>query len=173
MMTTLQQNFKQYFNILRILHLSLLATVVAFGVAVQFVLLPTGSFGSIENSGLYVNLAAGYMVFAIAIGYWLFGNQMKNAKAGNNLSDKLHTYRSASIIRWALLEGAALAALVFYLLCGSVVLLAVAGISLVVFLLLHPNVMRLKIDLDLSPAELARLDDPQDLVVQSPFIKRF
>lgn len=172
-MTNLEQNFKQYFNILRILHLSLLATVVAFGVVIQVVLLPTGNFGSIENSSLYVNLGAGYMIFAIAIGYWLFGNQMKNAKASNNLNDKLHTYRSASIIRWALLEGAVLVALIFYLLSGSVVLLAVAGISLVAFLLLHPNVMRLKIDLDLTQAELGRLDNPKELVVQSPFIKRF
>lgn len=172
-MSTLQHNFKQYFSILRILHLALCAAVVAFGTVVHFVILPVQGVEAGTNSGLYVNLSAGYMVFAISIGYWLFGSQMKTAKAASNLSDKLNTYRSANIIRWALLEGAGLVALVFYLLSGNVILLAIAGIALLVLGLLHPNVMRLKVDLDLSQTELDRLDDPQDLVVQSPLVKRF
>lgn len=172
-MSTLQQNFKQYFNILRILHLSLCFAVVAFGGIVYFVILPIQGAETGGNSGLYVNLSAGYMVFAISIGYWLFGKQMKTAKTAASLSDKLNTYRSANIIRWALLEGATLVALAFYLLSSNVILLAIAGIAFLVLGLLHPNVMRLKVDLDLSQTELDRLDDPQDLVVQSPLIKRF
>lgn len=172
-MSMLQQNFKQYFNILRILHLALSAAVIVFGVVAHFVLLPIQGAEAGTNSALYVNLSAGYMVFAISIGYWLFGNQMKTAKAANNLSDKLNAYRSANIIRWALLEGAALMALVFYFVSGNILLIAIAGVALLLLGLLHPNVMRLKVDLDLSQTELDRLDDPQDLVVQSPLIKRF
>lgn len=172
-MSTLQHNFKQYFTMLRILHLALNVAVIAFGVVAHFVLLPIQGAEAVTNTSLYVNLSAGYMIFAISIGYWLFGSQMKTAKAASNLSDKLNTYRSANIIRWALLEGAALVALVFYLLSGNVILLAIAGISLLILGLLHPNVMRLKVDLDLSQTELDRLDDPQDLVVQSSLIKRF
>lgn len=172
-MSTLQQNFKQYFNILRILHLSLCFAVVAFGGIVYFVILPIQGAETGGNSGLYVNLSAGYMVIAISIGYWLFGKQMKTAKTAASLSDKLNAYRSANIIRWALLEGATLIPLVFHLLSSNVILLAIAGIAFLVLGLLHPNVMRLKVDLDLSQTELDRLDDPQDLVVQSPLIKRF
>lgn len=173
-MSNLQHNFKQYFNILRILHLALLAGVIGFGTVVHFVLLPMPDFEPEGfNSSLYVNLSAGYLVFAISLGYWLFGQQMKTAKAATDLGDKLNAYRSSSIIRWALLEGAALMSLVFYLLSGNVILLAIAGVALLVLLLLHPNAMRLKVDLDLSQVELDRLDDPQDLMVQSTLVKRF
>lgn len=137
---------------------------MAFGVVAHFVFLPTQGVEAGGNSSLYVNLSAGYLVVAISIGYWLFGNQMKTAKTAVSLSDKLNTYRSANLIRWALLEGAALMALAFYLLSGNVILLAIAGIAFLVLGLLHPNVMRLKVDLDLSQTDLDRLDDPQDLV---------
>lgn len=160
----MQQNFKQYFNVLRILHLALCTAVMSFGVVVHFVILPIQAVEAGDNSSLYVNLSAGYLVFAISVGYWLFGNQMKTAKTAASLSDKLNAYRSANLIRWALLEGAALMALAFYLLSGNVILLGIAGIAFLVLGLLPPNVMRLKVDLDLSQADLDRLNDPQDLV---------
>lgn len=172
-MSTLQQNFKQYFNVLRILHLAMSVAVVVFGMVVHFVILPIQDIDAGNNSTLYVNLSAAYLVVAISIGYWLFGNQMKKAKESTSLSDKLNTYRSACIIRWALLEGAALVALVFYLLSGNLVLLALAGIGVLVLALSHPNEMRLKVSLDLNQAELDRLNDPGDQVAQSPLVKRF
>lgn len=169
----MQQNFKQYFNILRILHLALNAAVIAFAVVIHFVMLPSSGLKPAGSSDLLVYIAAGYMTFAISLGYWLFGSQLKTAKAATSLSDKLNTYRSANIIRWALLEGAALMALVFYFVSGKILLVAIAGVALLLLGLLHPTQMRLKEDLDLSQTELDRLDDPQDLVVQPSLIKRF
>lgn len=172
-MSVLQSNFKQYFTVLRILHLALVAAIVVFGTVVQFVLLPLPDFQPNQNSALFVNLSAGYLVFAATIGYWLFGNQLKTAKKLKTLNDKLNAYRSASIIRFALLEGAALVAIVFYLLTGNIILLGIAGIGLLVLLLVHPNAMKLKDHLDLSQAELARLEDPTKPESSSTLIKRF
>ena len=172
-MSVLKYDFKQYLVALRILHLALVAAVVVFGAVVHFVLLPLPDFQPNQNSVLFVNLSAVYLVFAATIGYWLFGNQLKTAKKLKTLNDKLNAYRSASIVRFALLEGAALVAIVFYLLTGNIVLLGIAGIGLLVLLLAHPNPTKLKDHLDLSQAELARLEDPTKQVASSTLMKRF
>lgn len=109
----------------------------------------------------------------MAVSYWLFGLRVQAAKQQNSLSDKLNTYRAATIIRFALIEGALLLTVVFYLLTGNLVLLGIAGIGLVVLALLHPSSVKLKVDLDLSPTDLARLEDDSDMIIQLPRLKRF
>lgn len=172
-MSTTQQNFKQYFFILRILHLSMLGAVVVLGLVSHFVLIPAPDFKPNENGALFVNIAAVYLAIAVALSYWLFGLRVQAAKQQISLSDKLNTYRSATIIRFALIEGSALLVVVFYLLTANLVLLGIAGIGLVVLALHHPNPVKLKMDLDLSPVELARLEDDTDMVVQLPLVRKF
>lgn len=168
-----QQNFKQYFSILRLLHLSMMAAVFILGLIVHFVLVPAPDFILNENNALFVNIAAAYMAIAVALSYWLFGVRLNVAKQQTSLSDKLNAYRGATILRFALIEGAALLTVVFYLLTGNLVLLGIAGIGLVVMLLHHPNLVKLKMDLDLNPTDLARLEDDADMVVQLPRLRRF
>ncbi len=172
-MSTTQQNFKQYFFILRILHLSMLGAVVVLGLVSHFVLIPAPDFKPNENGALFVNIAAVYLALAVALSYWLFGLRVQAAKQQISLSDKLNTYRSATILRFALIEGSALLVVVFYLLTANLVLLGIAGIGLVVLALHHPNPVKLKMDLDLSPIELARLEDDTDMVVQLPLVRKF
>jgi hypothetical protein len=168
-----QQNFKQYFSILRLLHLAMTAAVVVFGFVAHFVLIPVQDLKPNDYAALFVNIAAVYLAIAVALSYWLFGVRLNVAKQQTSLSDKLNTYRAATILRFALIEGAALLTVVFYLLTGNLVLLGIAGIGLVVLLLHHPNLVKLKMDLDLSPADLARLEDDADMVVQLPRLRRF
>lgn len=172
-MSVIQYNFKQYLSVLRILHLALVAAVVVFGAVVYFVLLPLPDFQSEKNAGLFLCLSAGYNVFAAIIGQWLFSKQLNKVKSSMDLSDKLNIYRSASIIRWALLEGAILATLVFYLLSGNLVLLGIAGIIFWPLLFQYPNAMKVKTDLELSQTELALLEDPSKHVASSNLMKRF
>lgn len=173
MPANMQQNFKQYFFILRILHLSMMGAVVIFGLVTHFVLIPVPDFKPNENGALFVNISAAYLAIAVAVSYWLFGLRVQAAKQQTSLSDKLNTYRSATIIRFALIEGAVLLVVVFYLLTANVVLLGIAGIGLVVLALYHPNPAKLKMDLDLSPSEIARLEDDTDMVVQLPLVRKF
>lgn len=168
-----QQNFKQYFSILRLLHLSMMAAVIIFGLITHFVLIPVQDFKPNDYAALFINIAAVYLAIAVALSYWLFGLRVQAAKQQNSLSDKLNTYRAATIIRFALIEGALLLTVVFYLLTGNLVLLGIAGVGLVVLALLHPNPVKLKVDLDLSPTDLARLEDNADMIVQLPRLKRF
>jgi hypothetical protein len=167
-MSITQQNFKQYFSILRLLHLAMTAAVLILGLVAHFVLVPAPDFQPNENGTLFVNIAAAYLAIAVALSYWLFGLRLNVAKQQSSLSDKLNTYRAATILRFALIEGAALLTVVFYLLTGNLVLLGIAAIGLVVLSLHHPNPLKIKMDLDLSPTDLARLEDDTDMVVQLP-----
>jgi hypothetical protein len=58
--------------------------------------------------------------------------------------------RSASIIKFALIEGPTLASIVFYLLTANTVLIGIAGIGIVVMAINHPTAMKVKMDLELS-----------------------
>lgn len=151
----------------------MMLAVIIFGSITHFVLIPVPDFKPNDHAALFVNIAAVYLAIAVAISYWLFGIRLNVAKQQSSLSDKLNTYRSATIIRFALIEGALLLTVVFYLLTGNLVLLGIAGIGLVVLALLHPNPVKLKVDLDLSPTDLARLEDDADMTVQLPRLKRF
>ncbi|MGW9685709.1 MFS transporter [Flagellimonas sp. 2504JD1-5] len=46
-------------------------------------------------------------ISAIFLGNVLYKQQLKNVDRGLNMEDKIGTYQTASLIRWALLEGAA------------------------------------------------------------------
>lgn len=151
----------------------MMVAVIVFGLITHFVLIPVPDFKPNDHAALFVNIAAVYLAIAVAISYWLFGIRLNVAKQQSSLSDKLNTYRAATIIRFALIEGALLLTVVFYLLTGNLVLLGIAGIGLVVLALLHPNPVKLKVDLDLSPTDLARLEDDADMTVQLPRLKRF
>ena len=70
-------------------------------------------------------------VAAIFLGNLLFRQQLQNVDKNLNLEDQLGAYQTASIIRWALLEGAAF----FYSLCKTriyidwVILVVISGFS--------------------------------------------
>jgi hypothetical protein len=155
------QTFSEYFKGLRILHLALATGVSLFGLVVYFVLEPEPS----GDSALFVNLSAGLLATTTAMAYWLYPQRLKAIKTNATLSEKLQSYRSACIIKYALIEGSCLVALTFYLITGNVVLLGIAAIGLAILLLNGPQELKLKTELELSSSELAQLDDPNAKVV--------
>jgi len=66
------------------------------------------------------------------------------------LSKKLADYRSALIVRWALVEGPSFFAIVSYLLTGNYLLLGFAIILIAIFILIMPSSSKLDSDLELS-----------------------
>lgn len=160
-METTGQTFNQYLTALRILHGAMVMGLLMFMVIIHFVLQPEPE----GDSALFVNLMAGFLAICIALSYWLYGQRVAALKTEPNLSAKLEGYRSASIIKFALLEGPSLAALVFYLVSGNIVLLGIGALGAMVLAINHPTAMKIKTDLDLSPADNARVDNPNEVVM--------
>ena len=160
-METIKQTFNQYLTALRILHGAMVMGLLMFMVIIHFVLKPEQQ----DNSALFVNIMAGFLAICIALSYWLYGQRVAAVKTEPNLSAKLAGYRSASIIKFALLEGPSLAAMVFYMVSGNIVLLGIAALGTMVLAINHPTAIKIKTDLDLSPADPARVDNPNENVM--------
>ncbi len=81
-------------------------------------------------------------IMAILVGTSLFRTQLKKADKQLKIEDNLGVYQSASIIRWAILEGAAL--LILFLKPDFIII----GILVIIYLIsLRPTEDRIKRDL--------------------------
>jgi cobalamin synthase len=99
----------------------------------------------------FTGLIASLMVYRIRI------NQV-NRKA--TLGKKLYQYRSALIVRWAILESACYITILAYMFSGLRLLLAIVAFLMVYLIMLKPNLEKTIIDLDLDHKERALLMDP-------------
>lgn len=126
---------------LKIIHLA-----ICGGVLLAYILL--GQITSFEALKLPVidNDAIVFLIIpfaAFSVSHLLFKMQLKKANPKLTLEENLPVYQTASIIRWAILEGAAL---VLLILKKEFILF---GILLIVYLItIHPTEDRVKRDLN-------------------------
>ena len=149
-METSNQTFAQFLTALRTLHAAMVIGLILFLAIVHFVLQPDPAVLNEPNAAMFVNIAVGLLATCSAVGYWVFGQRLKMLHTAADLNQKLLDYRSASIIKFALIEGPTLASIVFYLLSGNIVLVGIAGIGIVVMAINHPTAMKVKMDLEIS-----------------------
>lgn len=103
-----------------------------------------------------------YLVPIVAVaGYFgsqlIFRNQVSAIKKTMPLEEKLKRYQSASIVKYALLEGPALLAIVAYNTSGNALPLVIA-VCLVLYLAVQrPNLQKLLDALPLTPDEIRNL----------------
>lgn len=105
----------------------------------------------------------GIVIIGIISSNGLFKTLIKSAKGKQNLSEKMAAYQTASIIRWAMLEGPSLFAIVCYLLTGNYKFLLMAGAVIAVFIMNKPSKDKLVQDLELNQSESIELDTPTSL----------
>ena len=149
-METSNQTFAQFLTALRTLHSAMVIGLILFLAIVHFVLQPDPAKLNEPNSALFVNIAVGLLVTCTVVGYWLFGQRLTILRTITDPNQKLLDYRSASIIKFALIQGSTLASIVFYLLSGNIVLIGIAGVGILVMAINHPTAMKVKMDLELS-----------------------
>lgn len=129
---------EQKIKSLQIIHLAICAALVF---AYLLIGKPTAEIFKVSidsDSAIYLVVP----VVAIVLGNVLFKSQLKQADPKKPLEENLGIYQSASIIRWALLEGAA-----FLILFIHPNLMAV-GFALIAYLIyLRPTKSRVETDL--------------------------
>jgi hypothetical protein len=81
---------------------------------------------------------------------YIFKLRLIALKDKTDLNAKFIDYRSALIVRWALLEGPSFFAIVSYLLTGNYFLLSLSMLIIIFFILIMPNKARLEADLELG-----------------------
>jgi hypothetical protein len=137
---------------LTIIFVALLLGQIAFFSVVHFLLKPKAPIDQQDDIFLYILPII--MVFALTTGGLFSKQRFIESRKMEDLNDKYKLYITTSIIRMALLEGANLTAIVFYLLGGNQVIAIMGLVGLLAFISLVPNKGRLQRELALTDQDL-------------------
>ncbi|WP_320816087.1 MFS transporter [Flavobacterium sp.] len=134
---------QQKLKTLKIIHLAICSGVLlAYVILGQITSLDALKLPTIDNDAI-IYLIIPFAAFSVS--NLLFKMQLKNANPKLTLEENLPVYQTASIIRWVILEGAAL---VLLILKKEFILF---GILLILYLItIHPTEDRIKRDLNKS-----------------------
>lgn len=155
-------NSRQFIRSLKTLHTTMLIGMIIFTVVVVVLMTSTTLFGesadAIHNVMKFV--APLIAVFAFLGSGVLFKQRIDPVRTSNtSLRFRLEQYRSACIIRWAMLEGGVMVALVGLLLTKNYYYAIFIFLLLVFFFLYAPSAEKVKTQLDLNTTDQALLDD--------------
>lgn len=162
------QTSKEYFKVLSVLHAALLGTQLLFALVAVYLSMD-GQFGGDdlgEFNSIFRFVVPVVIVGAVFGSSVLFKMQMKSIRVKPELKDKLNDYRTASLIRYAMLEAPSMFALVSYLLTANFIFLGYAGLIIVVFVLSRPSPESTANDLELNQGDKAKIMDPNSVVAE-------
>lgn len=148
-------------NTLTLLHMALTAGPLIVGL-IFYSSTPIQEYKDIQGDiAIYIFPLIGLMGFLSSM--YMFKALTKNVENKPSLQEKLANFQSASLIRYALLEGPALLNLVWFSTTGNLLFLTVAGVLILLLFLQRPT--KLKIDRELQlkgehKRQFNRMDDP-------------
>lgn len=154
-----KQNLKymqnSFLKTMRIIFFALLAGQIIFIVVAFFMVKnnpPQSQSDDLFN--IIVPVAVGSGLFMSSL---LFKQMLAKIKNDDSFEKKLEAYRSALIIRYALLEGPSIFSTGVYLLSGNIIFLAFSGVMILAFLMNMPSRNKATLDLNLSSIETDKL----------------
>jgi len=158
-MNSTQNPLHGYFKALSIVFLGLLSGQVFFGL-IAFFLQFSGKLGPVgaELLNVFVYVVAVLIVGGFISSRLMFNKMLKLAKEKTDLSEKMTAYRSALIIRYALLEAPIFFSILAYVYLGHYFFLVTAALLLVYFTTLRPTPFKAVRDLDMSSTEMEILN---------------
>jgi hypothetical protein len=132
---------KEKFKIIKTMHLFLVA-----GLAIAYFLI-----GDLESMNFleYKEIDASNFIYivvpiiAIILGNYLYKDQLKNVDKRLKLAEKIGTYQTASLIRWAIIEGAA-----FFILLYNTEFVLIGMLLILYLLFLKPSEQKMKLDFE-------------------------
>lgn len=149
------QSPNTFLKTISIIHLALIAGQIMFA-AVTFMITNKTTTGQRDNVFIYV---VPIMAFTgLAVSNILFKTLVNKIDGQSPLKTKLAAYQSALIVRFALLEGPSLFAIVSFMLTGNLIFLGISGAIIAYFIYLRPTKQKIEDDLNLGYEEKAELD---------------
>jgi hypothetical protein len=165
-METTKQNSKDYFKAMDIMFFALLAGQFMFALIVlifsQMGIIAGGFDISVTN--IFIGVLIVFIGSCLFASNFVFKNKLKSIDAMAPLSNKMAEYRSASIIKWALLEGPSFLAIIFTFLTGNLIFLGFSGLVMIYFFTMKPGAEKAANEMGLDYEEKQRLTDPETLL---------
>jgi hypothetical protein len=164
-MTSDKLNSKAYFKALSILHLAMVAGVVFFGLIVAL-LVAINTITSINSTftNFFYYVVPVLTILGLIASNIVFKNRLKQTRDNYELRTRMTNYRGALIIKYALLEGPAIFAIIASLITGTISFLAYAGLMVVLMLYARPGIQKTFNDLVLDEKDKVILEDPNGVI---------
>jgi len=138
-----------------IIHFGLIAGLLLFSGIVYFMGMAQNDDSLTETFRFMV---PGFAAIAVLMGRFVGGKMLSGVNPQSALRDKLAMFRNASIIRWAMVEGAGFFAVVTYFLTGNQIFLIVALACAAYLFTLRPTPARAAVELKLSEGEYQQIN---------------
>jgi len=160
-MDNIKQTSGDYFRSLIIVFYGLIIGQVFFGL-ISFFLVSTKNFNSdgADLRSVFIYVVSIFCLAGFILSNLIFKNRLKAIDKKSSLMIKLNAYRAALILRYALLEGPSMFAIVVYLVTGDIIFILLATLMVLYFLTIRPNREKVIKDLDLNPNDEQILNDP-------------
>lgn len=149
----MQQN--NTYKTLNILFTAFLAGQIVFALIFLFVVLPPEKIeGNSTFSSILLLLSICLSVAGLFGGNVLYKKSVQKASQENEAEKKMEAYKGALIMKYALLEGPCLFALIAYFLTGNIQFMYMAGLLIIVFVMNKPSRDKIATELQLSEQEV-------------------
>jgi hypothetical protein len=132
---------------LLMLYISLLTGLIAFTGISYFVLAEPEPMFFKDSQRDILLTALAIATICMSVSSFLWKKDIQLIQSVDTLEQKFRKYRSAMIKRFALMEGAALFALICYYLTSNIRLLVIAILIIFAFILLWPTLSRMSRDI--------------------------
>ncbi len=142
-----------FFTRLRVLFFALLFGQTIFAAIAYFIFGIEDAPIEKTSNDVLVYFAVFYSVTAMGAGYVLKPRLVKNAAGKRNLNEKLKAYTTASLIHWAVLEGANLLNIIVFIITDNRISLVFFLAILLVYIPTKPDLRKIAEELNLSREE--------------------
>jgi hypothetical protein len=160
-----QQTTKEYFKMLTIIHIGLTMGLVLFGLVISVFIIDFNQIDTkSELAKLFDYLVPGLIVVGIVASNMISKIKINALKVNNDLRSKLRGYTESLIIRYALLEGPGLFALVTIFITNDFNYFIYAGIMVVLLIIKRPTMKSVIAELELDQQEITVLENSDSII---------
>jgi hypothetical protein len=164
-MDKIQFTSKEYFNSLNITYMSLILGQVFFAIISLFLSLSGLVSFNLEDSKFILIIVTILFAFGAFYGNtYIFKMKLNAINPASSLFDKLNEYRSACILRWAILEGPSFLSIIGYFLTGDLTFIIITSSIIAFFFMNRPNAEKACTELNLEYQDKIRLMDPDSVI---------
>jgi len=158
---------KEYFRILGILYFALLSGQFFFAAVSLFANLS----GAINQEGsslrdIFIIAVPIFVIGGIFGSITIFKTKLAAIKDKIELKEKMADYRSACIIRWALLEFPSFFAILVYFLTGDILFLGMAALVVAYFISIKPSLEKASNELELDYNDKTTIENPDSVIAE-------
>ena len=149
MTSTIPPNPKSILKVIIILHSAFCLAILIFGITTVFIT-DKASISFTETDDIFFYLVPMFAITLAVLSQLLYQRNLTSVHKKTTLIEKLTTYQSIRIIRYAMLEAPALLGIVIFIITDNQYYIIISAVILAFLVLLRPTKTIIKDDLKLN-----------------------